>query len=309
MSAPHPNHVHQHCQIIPDDLRPEEAYASSSTTVTISVQAFTPILGTLLLSNNPLIGGAARQAVVDLLSRMRKADDREQGAIHRYHPPRSPGELHHPWDLSLAHDDEDEDDETPLEVGLFGRHERAMFIQELLHQVVIGMARLDQNGDADSVQSSETVPQEGPMELDRSNPYFPPSPPSQSSQSSGVLSSIHPPVSIVVDAPTSPQFASPQDAFQAPSPGAEYPPATGGQESPSTRSPASFQGRQIVATGAHPTLSSSVLHGPEIDADDELYVQIWSCQVLAHIVFIVGMTFHTTKMKNRPQWAGCRACH
>ena len=38
----------------------------------ISVQSFTPILGTLLLSTNPHVGVPARFAVVELLKRIRK---------------------------------------------------------------------------------------------------------------------------------------------------------------------------------------------------------------------------------------------
>ncbi|KAF8201663.1 armadillo-type protein [Pholiota molesta] len=170
-----------HCQIIPDNLNPEETYASSSTTVTISVQAFTPILGTLLLSSNPLVGGAARFAVVDLLSRMKKADDRELGAIHRQQPQHSPGEILHPWEIARANiDDDDDDDEPPLVVGLFGSHERSMFTQEILQQVVIGMGRLDVDYDTESEQSVQPAPQEepsrAPAEFDSSNPYFPPVP-------------------------------------------------------------------------------------------------------------------------------------
>jgi len=40
----------------------------------LSVQSFTPILGTLLLSPNSLVGGPTRYAVVELLRRVRRAD-------------------------------------------------------------------------------------------------------------------------------------------------------------------------------------------------------------------------------------------
>ncbi len=71
----------------------------------------------------------------------------------------------------------------PLVVGLFGHHERAMFTQEILQQVVIGMARLDVLSDAESAHPDpeEAAPQ---VELDRSNPYFPPSPPAAASSRS-----------------------------------------------------------------------------------------------------------------------------
>ena len=172
-----PYSLFQNCQIIPDDLKPEEAYASSSTTVTISVQAFTPILGTLLLSSNALVGGAARYAVVDLLSRMKKADDRERGAS-RQQPRRSPGEMIHPWEISKNNREVDDDDEAPLPTGMFGQHERAMFTQEILQQVVIGMGRLD----VDYEPEQEPVEQPS-IQIDRSNPYFPPTPSPNTQQS------------------------------------------------------------------------------------------------------------------------------
>lgn len=90
---------------------------------TISVQAFTPILGTLLLSPNPQVGAVARYAVVDLLERIRKADDAK-------------GE-----NLTLTRPNGDVD--FNLITGLFGPQERAMFQDEILQQVVIGMGHLD----------------------------------------------------------------------------------------------------------------------------------------------------------------------
>ncbi|KAJ7940742.1 armadillo-type protein [Mycena leptocephala] len=122
-----------HCQVIPDDLGVEETVYSSSTS-TISVQAFTPILGTLLLSPNSKVGGAARYVVVNILSRMRKLDERESGTTVCSRSPR----------VSISDSDsEEEDEEEEIPVGLFGREERLMFEQELLQQVVIGMGRLD----------------------------------------------------------------------------------------------------------------------------------------------------------------------
>lgn len=134
----------QHCQIIPDDLRTEETlYPSSTVSPTISVQAFTPILGTLLLSPNALVGGAARYAVVDLLSRMKKADNLEAG--HHTAELASPdvriGQLEDA--TRFRGDEEDVDMDVELATGLFGPAERAMFRQEIVQQVVIGMGRLD----------------------------------------------------------------------------------------------------------------------------------------------------------------------
>ncbi|KAF8797930.1 ARM repeat-containing protein [Phlegmacium glaucopus] len=159
-----------HCQIIPDDLRPEDAYASSSSTVTISVQAFTPILGTLLLSSNPLVGGAARFAVVDLLSRINKADKKEIGSFY-HHTPDTPA---HPWETTQSDhgNDDDFEDETPPVIGLFGAQERAMFMQEILQQVVIGMGRLDVGVEGD-VDPKDEQPSTRGRDTDRINPYFP----------------------------------------------------------------------------------------------------------------------------------------
>jgi serine/threonine-protein phosphatase 4 regulatory subunit 1 len=106
----------------------EETVYSSSTS-TISVQAFTPILGTLLL--NSKVGGAARYVVVNLLARMRKLNDRESGS-----PPPALASVSDPG----SEVDEAEED---IPIGLFGWEERLMFEQELLQQVVIGMGRLD----------------------------------------------------------------------------------------------------------------------------------------------------------------------
>ena len=170
----------QHCQIVPDDPTPEQAFASSSTTVTVSVQAFTPILGTLLLSSNPLVGGAARFAVVDLLARMRRADDKEAGTFRRpvlEHP----GHIVHPWEL--AQSDDDDDDQDAIFIGLFGNHERQLFTQEILQQVVIGMARLDDDLPSDVPQSPRQSSIHSPLHHDHrdssprstnDNPYFPP---------------------------------------------------------------------------------------------------------------------------------------
>ncbi|KAK7014956.1 armadillo-type protein [Favolaschia claudopus] len=118
------------CQVIPDDLTLEETVYSSSTTSTISVQAFTPILGTLLLNSN--VGGAARYVVVNLLARIRKLNGGESGFSST---PSTAARVLSPEDRKP--------DEEAVSIGLFGREERLMFEHELLQQVVIGMGRLD----------------------------------------------------------------------------------------------------------------------------------------------------------------------
>ncbi|KAF8163204.1 armadillo-type protein [Crassisporium funariophilum] len=254
-----------HCQIIPDDLRPEEAYASSSTTVTISVQAFTPILGTLLLSSNPLVGGAARFAVVDLLSRMKKADDRELGSF-RHLPTESNGRVFLPWEIAqntIDADDEDED-ETPLTVGLFGPQERAMFTQEILQQVVIGMGRLDVDIEIE-VDQPEDLPSPGEAsrtrDNDRMNPYFPPLASNFSPQSPSNFSTWPPADS----SPSRTRLGVPGASY---SPGTEFP----NGDRPTTTSARSSSPASVGR--AAPEASNSISNSPHLppDADwDDVY--------------------------------------
>ncbi|KZT68192.1 ARM repeat-containing protein [Daedalea quercina L-15889] len=127
-----------HCQLveyegtlqsadIPDTTpQPREQHAESNEddVTRISVQAFTPILGTLLLSQNALVGSPARNAVVELLKRIWHADEREAGR-----PP-------HPLP-------EGEEPRPDYDTGHLRRRERRLFEREIVHQVVIGMGRLD----------------------------------------------------------------------------------------------------------------------------------------------------------------------
>jgi len=78
----------------------------------------------------------ARYAIVDFLSRMRKADEREERERNLVEDQR----------LEEETEDEDEDD-YPTE--LFGTNERKMFRDEILQQVVIGMGRLDASEEAE----------------------------------------------------------------------------------------------------------------------------------------------------------------
>ncbi|KAF5365609.1 hypothetical protein D9758_003243 [Tetrapyrgos nigripes] len=114
-----------HCRVVPgDDVDTDPGGNLSEPDPAgppiISVQTFTPILGTLLLSPNAAIGGAARQAVVTLLELIKKVNDIESGNS-------IPG-------VEL---------EDEFAVGFFGREERTLFEKEILYQVVIGMGRLD----------------------------------------------------------------------------------------------------------------------------------------------------------------------
>lgn len=133
----------QNCQLIPDAADPQV----SNGVPTISVQAFTPILGTLLLSSNPRVGGPARYAVVDLLQRMKRADRFDQE------------NLSGPIESDL---------EIDFPPGLFRKEERALFETEILWQVVIGMGRLDVDVDADVDQQE--------MDADEQDVFFTPQP-------------------------------------------------------------------------------------------------------------------------------------
>jgi hypothetical protein len=87
-----------------------------------------------------MVGGPARYAVVEVLSRMRKADeweDREQNLT---------------------------DDQDGHPTGLFGRYERKMFQDEILQQVVIGIGKLDAGEEEQDVLQGE----EGMQQADES---------------------------------------------------------------------------------------------------------------------------------------------
>ncbi|KAI6045386.1 armadillo-type protein [Pisolithus marmoratus] len=155
----------------------------------ISVQAFTPILGTLLLSPNGMVSGPTRFAVVELLGRMKKADAAdEEGAMS---------------------------DDSANDCGLFGRPQRKLFEDEVLRQIVIGLGRLDLPVEDDLLDvwydaSARTPAAEIPGQASTLaavdqlhdptvNPYFPVPPPSPSS-------------------PVSPLSSCPSTAFPAPVP-------------------------------------------------------------------------------------------
>jgi serine/threonine-protein phosphatase 4 regulatory subunit 1 len=161
----------QHCQIVEDDVSQDWNSQLQPNDVTcISVQAFTPILGTLLLSPNGMVDGPARYAVVEILNRMRKADEleeQERDASDRQ---------------TRGQQEEEDQDEDDYPSGLFGKTERKMLRDEILQQVVIGMARLDasdegeeQNGEGDEAGQFlvEIVDDNKPRPQDVVNPYFP----------------------------------------------------------------------------------------------------------------------------------------
>jgi hypothetical protein len=101
----------------------------------ISSQAFTPILALLLLSPNASVGGPARQAIVDILGRIRRTDVREGIAT------------------SCGTEETVDGREKDTGIGYFGPQERRSFEQEVLHQVVIGIGRLDDVDESESIFS------------------------------------------------------------------------------------------------------------------------------------------------------------
>lgn len=196
----------QHCQVIPEELSNEEIYASTSTTASISVQAFTPILGTLLLNENKRVGILARDALVGFLTKMNKVDEKWLGTKKSRRR-----RTVQPWELP------DEEDDEPLPyVGLFGNRERALFRQEILHQIVMGLGQLDDDEDVHHHQRHEESHHQ-PQQLqptDWSNPYFPP------------VSTPRPATASLSDSyatrtsPSSPSISSPIPDY---SPGVEFP--------------------------------------------------------------------------------------
>ncbi|KAH8106745.1 armadillo-type protein [Cristinia sonorae] len=143
----------------------------------ISVQSFTPILGTLLLSPNAHIGGPARYAVVELLRRVRKADDYEHHTTTQL-----------PADPAIHPYDEEEDASRYVDLGLFTEEQRRLFEREMIYQVVIGMGRLDSAEDqieSDLPGSGASTATVQRTNVGSGDSYFPPSPaPSPSSTNS-----------------------------------------------------------------------------------------------------------------------------
>lgn len=117
-----------------DDSNPPD-FHNQDRPPPIPVQAFTAILGTLLLSPSTTAGGAARYTVVQILERIRRLDSTQS--------------------TGLGHANED-DPLDELEVGLFGKEERFLFQQEILYQVVIGMGRLDAEPESDEFSDDDS---------------------------------------------------------------------------------------------------------------------------------------------------------
>lgn len=197
------------CRLVEESIGSTDCqpnYTDGDVTL-MSVQAFTPILGTLLLSPNGMVSGPTRCAVVDLLGRMKKADAVDEGV---------------------------ERDDSANDCGLFGRSQRKLFADEVLQQIVIGIGRLDLPVEEEVVDvwydaSARTPAMEIPGQTSTSatvdqlydpavNPYFPVPPPSPSSPVSPLppCSSMDIPVpipSVAVVPPSPPPCATPLIEF------------------------------------------------------------------------------------------------
>ncbi|KAJ3913512.1 armadillo-type protein [Lentinula edodes] len=179
------------CQLTPGDIVDEDSlnppeFHDHEGIPTISVQAFTPILGTLLLSPNVLVGGATRYAVVALLGRIKRVNAMESkpgSDSPNVQIPRL-NEVANSQNFSVGSLAEI-DDEEEIVIGYFGKEERSLFQKEILFQVVVGMGRLDSDElDAEStgerdqhaIGSSPSDSVDAKAISQTNNPYFPPLP-------------------------------------------------------------------------------------------------------------------------------------
>jgi len=149
-----------HYRVVREDTcHPLVSHETDPDVLPICVQAFTPILGTLLLSVNGNVGSNARSAIVGILRRIKRLDDIEDG-VDRTKVVDGANIQGDPWTEGF--------DELDLTPGVFERKQRRLFEDELLRQVVIGMARLD-------MQEEEPQPVQGTPYYDAlqpSTPYF-----------------------------------------------------------------------------------------------------------------------------------------
>jgi serine/threonine-protein phosphatase 4 regulatory subunit 1 len=99
-------------------------------------------------------------------------DKKETGPFYHRRPD-TPPHVFHPWEINHSHHENDDDfeDDDFLDIGLFGTQERAMFMEEVLQQVVIGMGRLDVV--EENIDPVDEQPSLRARDTDRLNPYFP----------------------------------------------------------------------------------------------------------------------------------------
>ncbi|KIY64231.1 hypothetical protein CYLTODRAFT_107745 [Cylindrobasidium torrendii FP15055 ss-10] len=116
-----------HCQI-GEQFSPEVSQSPPA----IPVDAFTTILGGLVLSPNYMVGSSAKGIVVDLLNRLHNSD-----AMEEEH---SAYQLAHPYDHSSA--DVVQATGQPIPMGHFDREKRHAFERELLDNLVLGLENI-----------------------------------------------------------------------------------------------------------------------------------------------------------------------
>ncbi|KAJ3839825.1 armadillo-type protein [Lentinula raphanica] len=205
-----------HCQLVPGDIVDENSlnppkFLDHEGIPTISVQAFTPILGTLLLSPNVLVGGATRYAVVALLGRIKRVNDYESKIGSNFPTVRvqnaPPLENSHNLSAIAFSESDDEDD---IVIGLFGKEERVLVEKEILFQVVVGMGRLE---------SEDALEEQG---QNASTQHLTESAVEQETQETPRLT-LEPQVEIIVDEDDSSPFQQPSQGFQILSPQREVP--------------------------------------------------------------------------------------
>ncbi|KAK0459620.1 armadillo-type protein [Desarmillaria tabescens] len=141
-----------HCQVVATMDNQINSYPTS-----ISVHAFTPILGRLLLSPNGLVGSSAKCVVVNLLQRIREADGLEDMMQETENRQAKLGIPIPGIRVSPQSDDWVADSSfvpkaslnEDLTIGLFRKNERVLFEQEILWDLVAGLDRLILDGDSD----------------------------------------------------------------------------------------------------------------------------------------------------------------
>lgn len=218
LSSYHNDEYHQRCQLTPGDIVDEDSlnppeFHDHEGIPTISVQAFTPILGTLLLSPNVLVGGATRYAVVALLGRIKRVNAMESkpgSDSPNVQIPRL-NEVANSQNFSVGSLAEI-DDEEEIVIGYFGKEERSLFQKEILFQVVVGMGRLD----------SDELDAESTGERDQHAIGSSPSDSGAAWQTHTGRTDLEPQIDIVIDEAEAPTQQPPQ-GFQIISPQREAP--------------------------------------------------------------------------------------
>ncbi|GJE95198.1 ARM repeat-containing protein [Phanerochaete sordida] len=268
-----------HCQLVEeDDAAQDEQPQPSDEPTRISVQSFTPILGTLLLSPNGQVGGPARFAVVELLNRVRRANARDRhDSEQREHSAAGPsGGLRDGRVGVMAQQEQElEEEDSYSPTGLFGSLERRLFEREMVQQVVIGMGRLDLPdeqpafaGHADDAGYTPGAPTPVPSAHVQGveGSYFPAVNMFQGTPAAGANSTPPATTQPPESSPSFPQYASPL-SFDTASPSSTQSPVPSlTADSPSSLRTASGSSSHVPITPPNPVQYTSPedakIHGP-----------------------------------------------